>query len=76
MNLHWNKIKLRGGLKIADSLTKNTTLKVLDLSWNCLGKLPITFMGQMGLSEIKKKLKNQAMPNQKEAVDQISELER
>lgn len=41
LNLHWNKIKFKGGLKIAEALQTNTNLKVLDLSWNSLGKVDI-----------------------------------
>ena len=45
INLHWNKIKIKGGLRIADALTHNTNLKVLDLSWNAMGKINSTFAG-------------------------------
>jgi hypothetical protein len=34
LNLHWNKIKAKGGIKIAEALGVNKTLKILDLSWN------------------------------------------
>lgn len=37
LNLHWNKIKYNGGLRIAEALEKNTDLRILDLSWNQLG---------------------------------------
>lgn len=45
LNLHWNKIKFRGGLRLAEALTKNETLKILDLSWNHLGKWNLPFYG-------------------------------
>lgn len=38
LNLHWNKIKFRGGLRLAEALEKNELLKILDLSWNQLGQ--------------------------------------
>lgn len=33
-NMHWNKVKSRGGMLIAEALRKNDHLKILDLSWN------------------------------------------
>ena len=57
LNLHWNKIKIKGGLKIAESLQHNSNLKVLDLSWNALGKTNVSFAGQMSIGEVKKKLR-------------------
>lgn len=37
MSLHWNQIRYRGGLLLADSLNHNENLKIIDLSWNSLG---------------------------------------
>ena len=72
LSLHWNKIKYRGGLKIAESLLINETVKVLDLSWNLIGKWELTSLGQLPLSEIKKKLKNQAQPSIQEAYSKLN----
>lgn len=57
LNLHWNKIKYKSGLKLAEALQNNGNLKVLDLSWNALGKTSVTFAGQLSIGEVKKKLK-------------------
>jgi Ran GTPase-activating protein (RanGAP) involved in mRNA processing and transport len=38
LNLHWNKIKFKGGLRIAEVLEHNEILRILDLSWNLLGQ--------------------------------------
>jgi hypothetical protein len=57
LNLHWNKIKFRGGNKIAESLKTNETLRVLDLSWNLMGKWNPTFVGRITAADIKKRLK-------------------
>ncbi len=38
LNLHWNKISYIGGNKIAEALIKNDTLRIIDLSWNLIGK--------------------------------------
>jgi Ran GTPase-activating protein (RanGAP) involved in mRNA processing and transport len=59
LSLYWNKIKYRGGLKIAESISNNETLKVLDLSWNLIGKWQLNNLGQLPVSKIMKKLKNQ-----------------
>lgn len=36
--LHWNRINAKGGIEIFQSLKSNETLKVLDISYNSLGK--------------------------------------
>ena len=38
LNLHWNKIKFKGGLRLAEGIQNNTKLKILDLSWNLMGQ--------------------------------------
>jgi len=38
LNLHWNKIKYKGGIQIAKAMEKNNVLKVLDMSWNVIGR--------------------------------------
>lgn len=58
LNLHWNQIKFRGGLRLAEALSRNDVLKILDISWNLLGKWNLPFFGKMPVSEVKKKLKN------------------
>ena len=58
LNLHWNKVKFRGGLRLAESLKKNDSLKVLDLSWNLIGKWELKHLGQVPVSEVKKRLNN------------------
>ncbi len=45
LNLHWNKIKFKGGLRLAESIEKNEILKILDISWNLLGKWNVTSVG-------------------------------
>lgn len=35
--LHWNNLGSDAGLKIANSLLKNKSLRVLDLSYNAIG---------------------------------------
>jgi len=50
LSLHWNKIKYRGGIKIAESLAKNETLKILDLSWNLIGKWHQPNLAQLPVS--------------------------
>ena len=72
LSLHWNKIKYKGGLKIAESLPNNETLKVLDLSWNLIGKWQLNNLGQLPLSEIMKKLKNQPQPSIQEAYSKLN----
>lgn len=72
LSLHWNKIKSRGGILIAESLKKNETLKVLDLSWNLIGKWYLTNLGQVPMSEIKKKLKNQPQISTDEAFSKLN----
>ena len=42
LNLHWNKIMYKGGLSLTEALNKNDTLKILDLSWNLIGKHSVT----------------------------------
>jgi Ran GTPase-activating protein (RanGAP) involved in mRNA processing and transport len=59
LNLHWNKVKFRGGLRLAESLKNNDSLKVLDLSWNLIGKWELKHLGQVPVSEVKKRLNNQ-----------------
>ena len=70
--LHWNGIKYRGGLKIAESLLINETLKVLDLSWNLIGKWQLSNLAQLPLSEIMKKLKNQPQSSIQEAYSKLN----
>lgn len=72
LSLHWNKIKYRGGIKIAEALVNNETLKVLDLSWNLIGKWQLTNLGQLPMSEIKKKLKNQPQQSIEEAYSKLN----
>ncbi|KAL4479127.1 hypothetical protein ABPG72_008957 [Tetrahymena utriculariae] len=38
--LHWNKISSKGGILIAQGLSENLNIKVLDLSHNGLGSIP------------------------------------
>eukprot|EP00347_Sterkiella_histriomuscorum_P017331 403349792 len=77
LNLHWNKIKVKGGLKIAEALQNNSNLRVLDMSWNALGKTNVSFAGQLTIGEVKKKLKGQgSFLNQQEAIQQLSDIER
>ena len=38
LNLHWNKIKFKGGLRLAEVIENNNKLKILDLSWNLMGQ--------------------------------------
>jgi hypothetical protein len=70
--LHWNKIKYRGGLKIAVSLPNIEPLKVLDLSWNLIGRWQLSNLGQLPLREIMKKLKNQPQPSIQEAYSKLN----
>jgi hypothetical protein len=35
--LHWNKIRWKGGIEIANSLKENDVLQILDLSFNAIG---------------------------------------
>jgi hypothetical protein len=53
--LHWNKISYKGGLKIADALKQNTTLRVLDVSWNTLGKFMLENLARVPVSKLKKR---------------------
>jgi Ran GTPase-activating protein (RanGAP) involved in mRNA processing and transport len=48
--LHWNKIGSQGGLRIAQVLKKNEHLKILDLSWNQMGKVTQKSIGLMPVS--------------------------
>ena len=52
LNLHWNKIKFKGGIRITDAIKQNEILKILDLSWNHLGKWNPAFLGRLPLSEV------------------------
>ncbi len=49
LNLHWNRIKAKGGLSIARSLVDNKSLRVLDLGWNSLGSGTQIAAKQVGL---------------------------
>jgi len=40
--LHYNQINSLGGAHLFNALYKNTTLKVLDISYNCLGARSLT----------------------------------
>lgn len=35
--IHWNKIQSKGAIALFKSLQKNTTLQVLDISFNSIG---------------------------------------
>ena len=72
LSLYWNKIKYRGGLKIAESISNNETLKVLDLSWNLIGKWQLNNLGQLPVSKIMKKLKNQPQQSMQEAYSKLN----
>jgi hypothetical protein len=48
--LHWNKIGVQGGLRIAQVLKRNEHLKILDLSWNQMGKVTQKSIGLMPVS--------------------------
>lgn len=74
LNLHWNKIKFKGGLRIAEVLEVNTKVKVLDLSWNLLGHWTPTAFGRVPVSKILKTLKK-PQPSAKEAYSQLSAQE-
>ena len=50
LNLHWNKIGFQGGLKIAAAIKKNEHLKILDVSWNQIGKFSQKSVGLMPVS--------------------------
>ncbi len=52
--LHWNKICCQGGLKIANAIKKNEHLKILDLSWNQIGKYPQKSVGLLPVSQLRK----------------------
>ena len=45
LNLHWNNIKFKGGILLAQALKYNESLRVLDLSWNLLGKKSQILLG-------------------------------
>ena len=43
LNLHWNKIGVKGGIKIGEAMEHNSYLKILDVSWNKIGKYRQSF---------------------------------
>jgi len=43
LGLKWNNINGEGALAIAEAITVNRELKVLDLGWNKLGVIPKKF---------------------------------
>ena len=59
LNLSWNNIQTKGGVKIWESLIENKVLQILDLSFNPLGTY-----GKQEIKVMKKRMKNQA-PSQK-----------
>ena len=66
--LHWNKITYKGGLKIANVLKLNQTLKVLDLSWNTLGKFVLENLARVPVSKLKKRFEKGPVPDTFEEV--------
>ena len=75
LDLHWNKFRYKGGLRLAEALETNTTLKILDLSWNLLGQWNPTFLGQLKMSEIKKRLNNKPQASSMQAYDELNQQE-
>ena len=49
---------MKGGFKLAEAIEKNQTLKILDLSWNKLGKWNQAFYGRLSMKEVRKRLNN------------------
>lgn len=58
---------------MAEALETNTTLKILDLSWNLLGQWNPTFLGQLKMSEIKKRLNNKPQASSMQAYDELNQ---
>lgn len=75
LNLHWNKIKFKGGLRLAEMLAKNDILKILDVSWNNLGQWSTAHLGRLPAGEIMKKLKNQPQTSAGEAFSKLNAQE-
>jgi hypothetical protein len=73
--LHWNKITYKGGIKIASALKVNNTLRVLDLSWNTLGKFSLTSLARVPIGMLKKKFDKKPMPETQEQAYQILKIE-
>jgi hypothetical protein len=71
LNLHWNKIRYKGGLRIADSLCKNDILKILDLSFNLIGKWNLPSLARTPAQDVLKKLKGQPQPSAGEAFSKV-----
>jgi len=58
---------------LAEALETNATLKILDLSWNLLGQWNPTFLGQLKISEIKKRLNNKPQASSMQAYDELNQ---
>lgn len=58
LNLHWNRIKFKGGLRLAEALDENNSLKVLDLSWNLIGQWQPTLLGRVSPQDLVKQTKS------------------
>ncbi len=57
---------------LANSLKLNSTLRVLDLSWNTLGKFMLENLARVPVSKLKKQFdKGSPMPETSEEVYQI-----
>ena len=75
LNLHWNKIKFKGGLRLAEVIENNNKLKILDLSWNLMGQWSPQHYGRMSVANILKTLKNQPQQSAGEAYQKLNEQE-
>ena len=70
--LHWNKIGCQGGLRIAQVLKRNDHLKILDLSWNQLGKVTQKSIGLMPVSIFRKLAGGGPLDNFGDAKNKVS----
>lgn len=43
VDLSWNRVTAKGGCTLAESITFNKTLTVLDLGWNGIGAFVVIF---------------------------------
>jgi Ran GTPase-activating protein (RanGAP) involved in mRNA processing and transport len=73
LNLHWNRIKFKGGLRLAEVLITNEVLKILDLSWNLLGQWSQAHLGRLPMSELMKKLKGEPQASAGDAFAKLSQ---